>query len=63
LHITNASVGAGKEDTMNFAYAFSLALFLVAVLGVFILIPFVSSYAFWFSVAAYIILASTVGRH
>jgi hypothetical protein len=46
---------------MNFAFAFSLALILVAVLGVFIFIPFVSEFAFWFSAAAYVVLAST--RH
>jgi hypothetical protein len=48
---------------MNFAYAFSLALILVAVLGVFIFIPYVSPFAFWFSAAAYVVLASTFHHH
>ena len=46
---------------MNFAFAFSLALLVVAVLGVFCFIPFVSEFAFWFSAVAYVVLAST--RH
>jgi hypothetical protein len=44
---------------VNFGFIFSLILALVAVTGVFIEIPFVSNYAFWFAVAAYIILAGT----
>jgi hypothetical protein len=34
----------------------SLLLLMLAVVGVFILIPFVSNYAFWVAVAAYVIL-------
>jgi hypothetical protein len=47
------------KHAMNFAFAFSLALILVAVIGVFCFIPFVSDFAFWFSAAAYVVLAST----
>ena len=32
-----------------------------AVVGVFIEIPFVSDYAFWIAIAAYVILAATIG--
>jgi hypothetical protein len=48
---------------MNFAFAFSLALILVAVIGVFCFIPFVSDFAFWFSAAGYVVLASTFHHH
>jgi hypothetical protein len=44
---------------VNFGYVLSLILIGLAVVGVFIEIPFVSNYAFWFAVAAYIILAGT----
>jgi len=37
----------------------SLILVIAAVVGVFIEIPIVSNYAFWFAVAAYIMLAGT----
>ena len=44
---------------MNFGYVLSLVLIGLAVVGVFIEIPFVSNYAFWFAIAAYIVLAGT----
>jgi hypothetical protein len=44
---------------INFGFFFSLILALLAVAAVFIEIPFVSNYAFWFAVAAYVILASS----
>jgi hypothetical protein len=44
---------------VNFGYVLSLILAGFAVVGVFIDIPFVSDYAFWIVVAAYIILAGT----
>jgi hypothetical protein len=44
---------------VNFGYVLSLVLIGLAVVGVFIEIPFVSNYAFWFAIAAYIILAGT----
>jgi hypothetical protein len=43
---------------MRFALALSLVLAGFAVVGVFIFIPFVSEYAFWIIVAAYVILAA-----
>ena len=45
---------------MHFSFALSLVLALLAVVGVFIEIPFVSNYAFWVLTTAYIILASSV---
>ena len=44
---------------MNFGLAFSLVLAGFAVVGVFIEIPFVSNYAFWIAIGAYVILAAT----
>ena len=44
---------------MNFAFVFSLILAGLAVVSVFIWIPLVSEYAFWFAVAAYIVLAGS----
>jgi hypothetical protein len=45
---------------MHFGFAISLALALLAIVGLFVEIPFVSSYAFWVMTAAYLILASSV---
>lgn len=42
---------------MRFGFALSLIMVGFAVVGVFIEIPFVSNYAFWVVVAAYVILA------
>lgn len=42
---------------MNFVFVLSLVLAGLAVVGVFIDIPFVSNYAFWIVVAAYVMLA------
>jgi hypothetical protein len=44
---------------VNFGFVASLVLVIAAVVGVFIEIPIVSNYAFWFAVAAYIMLAGT----
>ena len=44
---------------MNLAFIISLVVAGLAVVGVFIEIPLVSNYAFWFVVGAYIILASS----
>ena len=44
---------------MNIAGILSLVLVILAVLGVFIEIPLVSTYAFWFAVGAYVMLAGT----
>ena len=44
---------------MNFGFVASLVLVILAVVGVFIDIPIVSNYAFWFAIGAYVILASS----
>jgi uncharacterized protein (DUF983 family) len=44
---------------MKFGLGLSLVLVGFAVVGVFIDIPFVSNYAFWVAIAAYIILAAS----
>jgi hypothetical protein len=43
---------------MRFGLAFSLVLVGFALVGVFIYIPFISDYAFWIVIAAYVILAA-----
>jgi hypothetical protein len=47
---------------VNFAVVVSLVLAILAVLGVFIEIPIVSDFAFWFAVGAYIMLAGSYRR-
>ena len=42
---------------MNFLYVLSLIMAGLAVVGVFIEIPFVSNYAFWIVIGAYVMLA------
>ena len=44
---------------MKFGLAASMILIGFAVVGVFIEIPFVSDYAFWIAVAAFLLLAAT----
>ncbi len=44
---------------MNFGFVASLIVVILAVLSVFIEIPIVSNYAFWFAIGAYIMLAGT----
>ena len=44
---------------MKFGLALSLILVGFAVVGVFIEIPFISDYAFWVAVSAYILLAAS----
>jgi hypothetical protein len=44
---------------VNFGFVASLVLVILAVVGVFIDIPIVSNYAFWFAIGAYIMLAGT----
>jgi hypothetical protein len=44
---------------VNLAFVISFIIAGLAVVGVFIDIPMVSNYAFWFAIAAYIILASS----
>jgi hypothetical protein len=45
---------------MHFNILITLVLALLAVVGVFVEIPFVSDYAFWVMTAAYVILVSSV---
>ena len=42
---------------MNFGFAISLVLVGFAIVGVFIEIPFVSNYAFWVAIGAYVIFS------
>jgi hypothetical protein len=44
---------------VNFGFVASLVVVILAVVGVFIEIPIISNYAFWFAVGAYILLAGT----
>jgi hypothetical protein len=44
---------------VNFGFVTSLVVVIFAVVGVFIEIPVVSNYAFWFAIAAYILLAGS----
>jgi hypothetical protein len=44
---------------VNFGFVLSLVLVILAVVGVFIQIPIVSDFAFWFAIGAYILLAGT----
>jgi len=46
---------------VNFGVIISLLVVILAVLSVFIEIPIVSNYAFWFAIAAYVVLAGS--RH
>jgi len=48
--------------TINFVFVFSLVLAGLAVVGVFIEIPFISNYAFWVAIVAYVILAGLEHR-
>jgi len=42
---------------VNFGFIASLIVLMLAVLSVFVEIPLVSNYAFWFAVGAYVMLA------
>lgn len=42
---------------MNFGFMLSFALVMLAIVGVFIRVPIVSPYAFWFAIGAYVVLA------
>jgi hypothetical protein len=52
-------VEAEGRPPVNFAFVFSFIIAGLAVVGVFIEIPLVSNYAFWFAIGAYIILAGS----
>jgi Sec-independent protein secretion pathway component TatC len=43
---------------VDYIFLISLILTMLAIIGVFVEIPFISSYAFWVAIAAYILLAS-----
>jgi len=56
---------SSKEDIMprlnaptQLVFLISLALAILAVLGLFVNIPFVSIYAFWVAIIAYVVLAA-----
>jgi len=44
---------------VNFGFIASLVVMILAVVGVFIEIPLVSNYAFWFAIGAYVMLAGS----
>jgi hypothetical protein len=44
---------------VNLGFVASLIVVILAVLSVFIQIPLVSDYAFWFAIGAYVILAGS----
>jgi hypothetical protein len=44
---------------VNFGFVVSLLLVILAVVSVFIEIPLVSNYAFWFVIGAYMLLAGS----
>jgi hypothetical protein len=50
-------VVAEETCAVNFGFIASLIVLILAVLSVFVEIPIVSNYAFWFAVGAYIMLA------
>ena len=41
----------------NLVFLISLILFVLGLLGTFVAIPFITGYAFWFVVAAFVVLA------
>jgi hypothetical protein len=54
-------IAARGDCAVNFGFVLSLLTIILAVLSVFIEIPIVSNYAFWFAVGAYVVLAGTKG--
>jgi len=44
---------------LNVWFALSLIMLTVSIISVFSFIPFFSAYAFWFVIAAYVLLASS----
>ena len=54
-----ASQPPGEICAVNFGFVASLIVIILAVLSVFIEVPIVSNYAFWFAVGAYVMLAGT----
>jgi hypothetical protein len=58
----SAKASRSEALTINFVFVLSLILAGLAVVGVFIEIPFISNYAFWVAIAAYVILAGLEHR-
>jgi len=58
----SARASRSEALTINFVFVLSLILAGLAVVGVFIEIPFISNYAFWVAIAAYVILAGLEHR-
>ena len=54
-------ISSQREEicAVNFGFVVSLVLVIFAVVGVFIDIPLVSNYAFWFAIGAYVMLAGS----
>jgi ABC-type multidrug transport system permease subunit len=57
--ILSICLKSGEIYAVNFGFVASLVVVIFAVISVFIEIPVVSNYAFWFAVGAYIMLAGT----
>jgi hypothetical protein len=57
--LLDVSSQRGEIGAVNFVFVLSLVTVVIAVLSVFIEIPIVSNYAFWFAVGAYVMLAGT----
>ena len=56
----SSAIGRRISTTqMHFAFMFSLVIAILAVVSLFVAIPFVSDYAFWFAVLAYVLLAGS----
>jgi len=49
-------------DVIDYVFLISLILAMLAIIGVFVEIPFISNYAFWVAIAAYVILAGLEHR-
>lgn len=59
MRVSGRAVAVGEIYEVNFGFVASLIVIIFAVISVFIEIPVVSNYAFWFAVGAYIMLAGT----
>ena len=57
--VLGASSQRGEICAVNFGFVVSLLLVILAVVSVFIEIPLVSNYAFWFAIGAYMLLAGS----
>ena len=57
--VLGASSQREEICAVNFGFVVSLLLVILAVVSVFIEIPLVSNYAFWFAIGAYMLLAGS----